>query len=288
MVVDALNTKAAAESVASLLGCDGAHETEKGWMPCKSAEDLKIVLSGGEEAYMVKTLKERGERARMSKPRRVLTYEELIEEIKRRGKRKIRKSFGGKEWDLLLPRGVGSLQGGGPGITSGPGPITASKAEQKNEGIVCVLLPSEESAKPYLQKKGLPMEELHLTVAYFGKTSEFTDALRTDLIKWTYSVSATCAPIAAKVGGVAGLGDDDPQAVVLLVENEKINYIRTMLEGSTLEPAIDRKHPGFIPHMTLGYGLKMDRIKPAGDIVFDRVGIWWGDQRTVIPLIGKK
>ena len=45
--------------VARMLGCQGVHETEKGWMPCGSYEEYEAIKKGKEEyqAFINDTLK---------------------------------------------------------------------------------------------------------------------------------------------------------------------------------------------------------------------------------------
>ncbi len=272
-----LDSRAAAERAAKLLGAKGAHEWGGGWHPCESREALDTLLKDGLEAYL--RLSERNEK-RSGKPRRKITWDDLLEEYKEKPKKK-RKRY--TRWEHLRERPPASVQSGPPGLTSGK----AHNPHENHTGIVVVLLPSDRSAAPYLQERGLPMEELHLTLGYFGAVGESAGLmqLKESLVKWAWTQSATCAPIVAEVGGVARIGDDDPQAVVLLVESLKILKLREDLDQGLRQVALDRKQPGFLPHMTLGYGVSLD-IKPGDPIVFDHVGIWWGEERIKLPLIG--
>lgn len=273
-----LDSREAAERAAKLLGAKGAHEWGGGWHPCESREALDTLLKDGLEAYL--RLSERNEK-RSGKPRRKITWEDLLDEYKEKPKKR-RKRY--TRWDHLRERSPASIQSGPPGLTSGK---ADNNPHENHTGIVAVLLPSEKSAAPYLQKGGLPMEELHLTIGYFGDVGESAHLmqLKESLVKWAWTQSATCDPIPAEVGGVARIGKDDPQAVVLLTEHLKINKMRESLDQGIRQMSLDRKHPGFLPHVTLGYGIDMD-IKPGDPIVFDHVAIWWGEDRIKLPLIG--
>jgi len=279
-----LDSRQAAERAAKLLGCEGAHKWNDGWHPCESHEAMQTLLNEGIAAY--RELSDRRKKQE-GKAFRTITWEELLKELQSRSKKR-RKRF--TRWEHLREREPG-IESGPPGLTSAAPLGKGDKNPHENHtGIVAVLLPSEESATPYLQKGGLPLEELHLTLGYFGSVeaarSISTMQLKESLVKWAWSQSATCSPISAEVGGVARIGNDSPQAVVLLVEDPKLLRLRKSLDQGVRQMALDRTHPGFLPHMTLGYGLNLD-IKPGDPVIYDHIAIWWGEERIKLPLIGR-
>jgi hypothetical protein len=56
---DNLTTRDQALRVARMLGCQGAHETEKGWMPCLSHEEYEAIKKGKEEYLKVLAAKKK-------------------------------------------------------------------------------------------------------------------------------------------------------------------------------------------------------------------------------------
>lgn len=260
------DTRADALRVAKLLGCDKVHETGKGWRPCTSTQGLAILIKKGEKAHSLFHSRE-GQKAQ-----RHIVDPELGEEKKKAPKRKKRVR---KVWEPMRERGVASIQGGGPGLTSGK--------DAQPDGVVAVLIPSESSIKPYLREGGLPLDEMHLTLGYFGKSEKADLVLKENLVTWAYTLSMEEGPIEAQVKGVARLGNDDPQAVVILVENQKLMDLRADLDMGLRSLHLDRTHPGFIPHITLSYGGSLD-VKPDSNIVFSHIGIWWGAERIALPL----
>jgi hypothetical protein len=56
---DDLTTRDQALRVARMLGCQGAHETEKGWMPCLSHEEYEAIKKGKEEYLKVLAAKKK-------------------------------------------------------------------------------------------------------------------------------------------------------------------------------------------------------------------------------------
>lgn len=91
-----------------------------------------------------------------------------------------------------------------------------------------------------------------------------------------------------KISGTGEIGDDEPRATVLILSNAKVLEIREDLDQGMRSDAMSRKHPGFIPHMTIGYGIDPDSIKAEGEVTFDHIAIWWGGEHHVFPLQGEK
>lgn len=52
-----LTTREQALRVARMLGCQGAHEGEKGWMPCASMDEYDAIKKGKEEYLKVRAAK---------------------------------------------------------------------------------------------------------------------------------------------------------------------------------------------------------------------------------------
>jgi len=121
---------------------------------------------------------------------------------------------------------------------------------------------------------GLPSDDLHVTLGYYGHTDENAQSLRDTLTHWveTQSLSAE-----AKVSGVATLGDDDPPATVLILEAPELAALQRSLASTASSPHDTRPH--FIPHVTLGYGVAPPDTAPRS-VMLDGVELWWGAERT--------
>ena len=150
---------------------------------------------------------------------------------------------------------------------------TEAPAPEKHTGIAMVAKPKDPEALTV--EGGLPADELHVTLGFFGKTDDpdLNPTLRGRLE--SFLQSAPMSPHTAKVSGVAYIGDDDPQACVLLVESGDLADARKALEEFATP---DSLHPHFTPHMTLGYGIPMPESHPT-DIELDDTELWWGDER---------
>src|SRR5690606_102660 len=84
--------------------------------------------------------------------------------------------------------------------------------------------------------------EMHLTLGYFGKAEKANLNLKENLVTWAYALSMEETSIEAQVKCVARLVDDDPQAVVILVESQRIMDLRVDLDAGLLQP-----RPPFVP-----------------------------------------
>jgi hypothetical protein len=150
------------------------------------------------------------------------------------------------------------------------GGVTAASASSTSpsSGIAVVILPSNPEA---LIAAGLPPDELHTTLGYFGKTDDAEEGLRERLSGWVQD-GHLGAPITAKVTGQAELGPD--KALVAMLEHPAFNVLRDSLEH---EAPPDPEHPHFTPQMTMAYGEKPEAM--PDEVEFDKLGLWWGDER---------
>lgn len=145
-----------------------------------------------------------------------------------------------------------------------------------HDGIAVVAKLADPAA--HVVDGGLPADELHVTLGYFGHTDEVPASLRDTLSNWIGHQSLSAE---ARVGGVARMGDDDPQATALLLESPELAALRRSLEGVA---SPDATHPHFTPHMTLGYGVDPPSSAPRS-VMLDGVELWWGGDRvgTQVP-----
>lgn len=146
-----------------------------------------------------------------------------------------------------------------------PGAVTAAASW---DSTVAVAVPAD--AESLAVAGGLPPEELHVTLGYFGKTADLDPDVLAALKAWADDQDGG---FTARVGGVARIGDDDPQATVLLVEAPELADLRASLE-QVADP--DRTHPHFVPHVTLGYGIDLPADVPA-DLEIGSVEVWAGE-----------
>jgi 2'-5' RNA ligase len=155
--------------------------------------------------------------------------------------------------------------------------LTAAAEAPVHTGIAMVARPRR--PETLVAEGGLPADELHVTLGFFGNTDDpdLDPTLRGALEK--YLTDAPLIPHRATVGGMAYLGDDDPQACVMLVESDMLGMARDELEAVATP---DLTHPHFTPHMTLGYGMAMPATHPT-TVDLDHAELWWGGERIAGP-----
>jgi hypothetical protein len=155
---------------------------------------------------------------------------------------------------------------------------------------------------------GIGPEEKHATLLYFGKPSESADPERLSgskaLFKNVLKIAAEeTPPFTARVTGVEALGDegaqvwllDSPELQTLFSEIPEIDSeIRSMYEDADVT-----RYDEYLPHVTIGYtgddsagsetgesvsDEDMDRAAAVPEVRFDRLSLWWGDERVDFPL----
>jgi hypothetical protein len=129
---------------------------------------------------------------------------------------------------------------------------------------------------------------LHVTLGYFGKAADLTDAQRAALVRVAEQIAEQVpGEITAKVSGWGVLGSDD--AAVLFVEAPEIAVARQVAEADPdLGPllAAPDQHPHFVPHTTIAYGADPQTIAEgrAESLVYDRVAALIAEDRVEVPL----
>ena len=163
--------------------------------------------------------------------------------------------------------------------------LVASAAE--HSGAMIALLPSEaDQARLAIEGYELP-DQLHITLAYLGEAAEWPteaqDALDTAIRELSPS------PISGVTQGIAAFNvQSDEPCAVYLVEAEGLSDLRDATMGVLEEtpglPQIPNTYDGFIPHITIGYGLDLAQLTQFGPITFDRIRIAFAGVNTDIPL----
>jgi hypothetical protein len=147
--------------------------------------------------------------------------------------------------------------------------VTAAVDLEESTPITVVMVPTNPTA--LAATGGEDADELHVTLGYFGNAEDRDDVdkLRVDL---GHFVATTATEFVATVGGVARMGDQDPPATALLVEAAELNDLYAAMEQVAES---DKRHPHFVPHLTLGYGLDVEQ-PPATEIELRGPYLWWG------------
>lgn len=133
-------------------------------------------------------------------------------------------------------------------------------------GLVAVALPSVDFTPPV--GSDMPEGGFHVTLAYYGPAVDVGGDTIDALKEWVDEINPI--EVEARVGGVARMGYDEPQAVALLLEDPGFNDLRSDLREIAMP---DTTHPHFTPHMTIGYGIALPDVLPAS-VYLDRVELW--------------
>lgn len=135
----------------------------------------------------------------------------------------------------------------------------------------CIVLLADEGEMEYATGERAP---LHCTIAYLGDT-DYVPYRRQEAAKdVAEKIAAALNPFTPTPLSPARFGDED----VLLVEHPDIQYARDIAmsdpEVGEMVDSYPDRHPHFIPHVSGA------EEAPR----FDRVGLWWGDERFEYPM----
>lgn len=185
--------------------------------------------------------------------------------------------------DKLHRRGVNAVKASGEGQGSA-NPVA-------HTGVMVALYPPEALAKKLALPGGEPWEELHVTLAYLGDSSEYDESLHQTLVemvrKWATHWDTLEGVYAGK-----GLfvGDDIPEGSVTYVSPDlpglpamRQSLVNCIEYDDLLQV---RNNHGFTPHTSLAYGDRLDDVEIDEPIPvrFEQISVVWGSSRTDITL----
>jgi hypothetical protein len=169
-------------------------------------------------------------------------------------------------------------------------------ADEDHTGGMIALVPADPGSLAV--DGGDPADELHLTLAYLGDdVSQMSNATREALKAHVAQIAGDISPIDGHIMGHALWnpdggpdGDRDPCSVYQLQNHPRISDVREWaLDGATRHLGADmpEQHPGFLPHVTAGYGLTPDTLRGAGPVQFNAMRLALGNEVTDYPLSGR-
>lgn len=163
---------------------------------------------------------------------------------------------------------------------------------KSHTGIMIALYPNPAIYKLLLEPLNLataePVDQLHLTLAYLGKTADYQiidcERLAGRLANMAYQHHT----VAGKLTGSGRFNSED-QPLVALISGPDLDQLRQevlyLLRDNSF-PVPQRKH-GFMPHITLSYdGNERTPDYPRVDLVFDQIHLCWGKQKFSFPFLG--
>ncbi|OBY33539.1 2'-5' RNA ligase family protein [Mycolicibacter kumamotonensis] len=169
--------------------------------------------------------------------------------------------------------------------------ITADAEQAKQTGGMCALYPRRDFAEALVVEGGEPVEDMHVTLAYFGEdvsdlpADTVARAVASVADQYTHAIEARVMGHAIFNPDGGPTGKFDPCIVYLIGDSQEIGPLRQQIVeacGSVL-PNMHKQHEPFIPHCTAAYAIQ--KLTYTGPIVFDRISIDWAGQHMDFPLL---
>lgn len=136
-------------------------------------------------------------------------------------------------------------------------------------------------------------EEKHATLLFFGETSTLPDNAKNILIESVKMACSMLFPFTERLREIARLGNDVPPALVAKLSDECLSQVRNLF---MMNPAVNgylsngKQYPSFTPHVTLAYpdyaeeALIRTLVSQLYRVQFDRLAVWWNEERIEFPL----
>lgn len=152
-------------------------------------------------------------------------------------------------------------------------------------GIAIVALTAKDDPITNASAEALP----HATLLFLGTMADNEAVNSAGLVlKAVQAVANRYQTFTDKVAGTAVLGAAVKADVVLMDGAHLIELRNLLLENPKLKYLHDRieQFPGFIPHVTMGMP-NHPRLSSIynQEVKFDRLGVWFGDNRYEFPLV---
>ncbi len=156
-------------------------------------------------------------------------------------------------------------------------------------GMTLAFMLDEETARRLAIPDGEPAEDLHITLAFLGDSSDFTGDIE-QLKRCIAAIASEMKPLQGKVSGVGRFSpsdsSDDTSPVIALVDVQGLHRLRDALvmhlEALGIQPANDF---AYTPHITLAYidpdaPMPIIDIQPPVYLALDTICLAVGDDRT--------
>ncbi|RYJ26471.1 phage minor capsid protein [Streptomyces sp. L-9-10] len=162
----------------------------------------------------------------------------------------------------------------------------ALTAAANMSGAIVAFLPADPDTLTV--PDGDPAEQLHITLLYLTDDNAELDEEQRQFIAQALADVAPDGPIEATVTGVQGLGEDDPQAIVLMLDSPELQTMRETVKAALADgiPVPEDRFPEYLPHLTIGYGIDPDALadQVGTTVVLDRLAAMYGPDHEEIPL----
>jgi 2'-5' RNA ligase len=171
-------------------------------------------------------------------------------------------------------------------------PVPDAKAKESisevSAGVMVALVPPAEVAASLAVEGGLPVEELHVTLAYLGQDIDDPEALATLVQAWALATP----PLECSISGIGvfapTVGSDGLPVTYASVDCADLPAARQRLVDllTASGQPVATTH-GFTPHMTLAYDeVEGDVASVVTSWTSESVVLFVGGERTAFPLSG--
>lgn len=165
-----------------------------------------------------------------------------------------------------------------------------------SDGIMACVRPDDPGR--FVVEGGTPEDEIHLTLAYFGKVTDekWTEAAREQVAEViSAEIASEREPIHGEITAITTFelaGEDDPPMVLLVdapgLGEMRASLVRAVNAALGSDQEIKSNHD-FMPHITMCYGASdQDRTFAEGligeKVRFDFIELVWGTESSVWPL----
>lgn len=136
-------------------------------------------------------------------------------------------------------------------------------------------------------------EEKHATILFLGETSTLPPEAKTVILESLATAAQAFPTFSEGVQEVARLGSDVPPALVAMLSKGHLGHLRDVLQiNPDLVTYMSNiaQHPSYTPHVTLGYPDYQGEValrelaKKVYSVNFDRLALWWNDERFEFDL----
>lgn len=164
--------------------------------------------------------------------------------------------------------------------------------EANHTGVMIALYPQLSVAKKIAVDGGEPIDDLHVTLLFFGEAADKTEGDLQKLDLACDKVASAFAPLKATLGGLGRFyttDEDGNQAFYTSVDAASLPDLRQVLANSLI--GMYANNHGFSPHMTLKY-VKENEANPLSkwnpiDISFNALYLMVAGIEKVYPFTGE-
>jgi 2'-5' RNA ligase len=169
----------------------------------------------------------------------------------------------------------------------------AAEGEDVPTGCIVCLTLDAATAQALAVASGLPPEELHLTLCFFGDTDTLGPIQQAEALLAVRDAAANIAPFAGELSGIGRFTNGEQDVIYASVDAPALTELQDCITDC-LEMAgmpVSEEH-GFTPHITLAYvesGMPspIDIIEPA-PVSFGSIEVWFGPDHITVPLLGSE